>query len=46
MSNLLILGSEKNKTFEQLNSQNKLRENLFPKISVCTSRPELWISRC
>ena len=42
----ILWKSEKNKTFEQINSQNKLRENLFPKISVRTSRPELWISRC
>ena len=37
---------EKNKTNKQLISQNKLRENLFPKISVRTSKLVVWISRC
>ena len=32
---------EKSKTNNQLNSKNKLRENLIPKISVRTSKPSL-----
>ena len=34
--------SEKTKTIRQLISKNKLRENLFPKISVCTSKAVVW----
>ena len=37
---------EKNKTIEQLFTQNKLRENLIPKISVRTSKPMFGKSRC